>query len=313
MDLMNLAQALDYTSPATFMNRMEGNELKNQRSLADINYRNQEVTGLGLDNLFKQDNNPLKLEEQRLQNTGLGITNESNNIKLTQDRALAPVRTEAERTKLITQKSDDEMKQMFTAGQRMALSDDPVEAQKGQSILQKHNDFIKIREQHKNAMDLAKFNRDSAEKIAAGNNATTLGAARISADARLAAGGARKAAGDFWTSFYKATTARNRYALLNSEAAKIEQEDPEEAARLKAMAAAIEPQVQAEIAAGPKPGAVNAGAVTGLPTNPTPSVAPPNIAPRQPQPQIPPGATKIGTSGGKPVYVMPDGRKFILQ
>lgn len=84
---------------------------------------------------------------------------------------------------------------------------------------------------------------------------------------------------DFWSTFYgKLKNARDRHAALVLEAQKIEADNPEEAMKMRQMAEAIRPQAEQEIAA-PKPGGINVGAATNLPTQAGPNIAPPGQAP----------------------------------
>lgn len=115
----------------------------------------------------------------------------------------------------------------------------------------------------------------SHERVAKGNNATSIRVAEIGVEGRKAAAAAKAATAspDFWTSYYKIRGARNQYAALNAHIAKLG--DSPEADVLRGMAEAIKPQAQAEIAAAnARPGTPNVDEM-GVPSNPPLDIAPP--------------------------------------
>jgi hypothetical protein len=120
--------------------------------------------------------------------------------------------------------------------------------------------------------------RASAEKVAAGNNATSLEVARINAAARENAASSRRGGAggaDFWASFYKLKSSKDKHAALILEATKVEKDDPITAAKMFDMAEAIEPQAKAEINS-PKAGTPDIAATTKgrVAVNPGPDIAP---------------------------------------
>lgn len=113
----------------------------------------------------------------------------------------------------------------------------------------------------------------------AATNQTQKEVAEIYASAR------KKAAENFWVSFRSLKGAKNQHAALIAEATRIKDADPDQANQYLAMADALRPQAEAEIASM-KPGQLDTPAMTGLPATQGPSIAPRQAAPAQAAPQV---------------------------
>ena len=243
----------------------------------------------GLDNLFQQQNDPMKLEEQSLKNRGLGV---DTRIK----EGTEAVRLDAEQKKFILSANQADLDGMEVEAQRMAYSPDERIKEDGLRLLKMHKDFIKLREQA--AIDEAKQRRlfDQQERLQ-----------RMKADAAAKAAAAR-GANVAKTSNLSADKQYAEYIRLAQEAQR--SGDNESAAYYFDWAQRINQDLQNR-RPDPLAGKPDLGA-TGIPTTP-PRPAPTMPASRgAPQPQIPAGAKQIGTSQGRPVYEL-NGKRYTLE
>lgn len=102
-----------------------------------------------LANMFAEQNSPLKLQQQQLQNEGLGYTNRQQEVKSTFDEQMAPLKMNDEQQKYIMNAKKADLDALELGAQQMAYSPDPVQAAEGKKLLMLHRDFIKMREQAK--------------------------------------------------------------------------------------------------------------------------------------------------------------------
>jgi len=96
-----------------------------------------------LANMFAEQNNPMRLQEQQLQLDGLGYDNQ---VKA-QTAQLAPLKYNAEQADFIQKIKKAELDGMQLEAQRMAYSPDKAISEEGQRMLLLHRDFLKLREQ----------------------------------------------------------------------------------------------------------------------------------------------------------------------
>lgn len=108
-----------------------------------------------LANMFNEQNNPLQLEQQRLSNEGLGYTNRQSKLKVQTAEELAPLQLDDEKRKFVLNAKKSDLDLMQLEAQRMAYSPDKATSEEGQRLLMLHRDFIKIREQGEQKVELA--------------------------------------------------------------------------------------------------------------------------------------------------------------
>lgn len=141
-----------------------------------------------LQNIFNEQNNPLKLDKARMENQGLGV---DTRIKMgTEKEAFNAAQRE-----FIMKASKADLDAMEYEGQRMAYSRDPNIRSQGETLLRQHKDFLKLRDEQK-------FRAQEAEKERAAEER----AARI----RASSGGGSKTTSPFG----KMTTDQYRAILL---------------------------------------------------------------------------------------------------
>lgn len=237
-----------------------------------------------LANLWSREDRPRNVEEQVLRNRNLDYTGQGT----FQDNRLRGVNADiAESTKQF--KLDEEQRKALLAVPEHEIKMGELSAQKMMQSLDPE-----VRKRGEQLYEFTKFSRDAKLKFeremekerytqmqTTGRHIETLTNQREVANINQAGQNARaatkaKAGGvDFWSSYYKMKSARDKHSSLVAEARKIMADSPEEAQKMLAMAEDIRPQAEAEIATV-KPGGIATGAVTGLPTNPSPQIAPPS-------------------------------------
>jgi len=151
-----------------------------------------------LANMFAEQDNPLKLENQRMTNEGLGYTNRQQAVKSTYDETMAPLKLSTDQQKFVMDAKKADLDALELGAQQMAYSPNPDEAAEGKRLLMMHKDFIKIREQAKISEEsqsrLFKQQQDmQAQREAAAQRLTAQkAAARSSGAAKVSALGSDK-------------------------------------------------------------------------------------------------------------------------
>lgn len=240
----------------------------------------------GLANLYTRQNDPQRLEQQRLQNEGNVQDNISKGVKARSDTFMEPFKMDEARRAQALALPDHEIKMKAAQAQQMMYSDDPAVQANGQRLMQMSQAAVEAKQKHAYEMEKQEMIRKSAEKIAAGNNATSLGVANIGANARMAAG-ARKAADPASVAAKLGYEKGAVYYSIQAENA----ETPEEQAQFMALAQRFEQanMNQKNAQAGSKPD-LNA---LGIPTNVVPSALAPNSPPAPVKAQAPSGAVQM--------------------
>lgn len=224
--LETLYQNLGPTT-ASLMAGQRDREASNTQELADM-YKRNEISKQEADAAHATEMNPLLVAQQQGINTGQGIKNDSGmlaNDSTRQTQAGTIAATNAVNKGKVTKEQVDQMDMMSDMAGKFGtqLESVPVLArtQMVQSFMKQNNidpegqiasmllktppDKLpmvlqqaqqKIQQSaagYRQAMDIEKSHRASAEKIAAGNNATSIQVANIGANARMAASAKKQA------------------------------------------------------------------------------------------------------------------------
>lgn len=88
-----------------------------------------------LANLFAEQNNPQRVEQQRLQNEGLGYDNQSKGVKARTDVALEGESREAKRAEMLKSASEDDLKRLMAQAEAELLNPDPQVKERAQRKL----------------------------------------------------------------------------------------------------------------------------------------------------------------------------------
>jgi hypothetical protein len=230
-----------------------------------------------LDNMFTAQDNPLRVRERQLSNVSKEQANETGELGLERARANQKSLLSADQRKAAMSASEDEIKQLDYNVGLLLRSKDPQEREEGLKLQQYMPEILAERRKQADAMEKERYTQMQQTGRDTERNATTIRAAEIGANSRQAVantrGSAKAGGADFWSAYYKQRGAFNQYSMLIGEIAKIKDTEPEEAARMQRMADDLTPAAQAAIATT-KPGAINQGALTQLPVNPPPQIAP---------------------------------------
>lgn len=287
----------------------------NQFNQTGLQQNQADLQAKTLENLFTQQNNPLKLENQRLTNTGLGIENRTKGVTADIAEGTKTEAMAAKRAELLKSASESDLNKLLADAQMDMQSDDPTVVQRGRRKMDASWGEITRRNTHSDAMEKQREELTSREKIAAGNNAATLGAARISADSRINAVKAKNQAVtdmDFLVNTGKVPPNKASVAMYNRARA---EQDPEKKAELMDAARFYERLSQTTMpAVAGQAGKIDPSSMLpDLQTRPNPSAFGGGTQPQAPKTYnaLPQGAKQIGTSKGKPVYQLPDGTRII--
>lgn len=308
MDFYNPQQLSDiYGSwnPETYMQGRSQVESSNQSQASARTKESELAKQAGLETLFQEQNNPTRVKQGEANLQGTLYDNMSKGVKSRLDVATEPFKLDDAKRAQALAMPEHEIKMMQAKGQQWAMSDDPAQAAKGQAILQKSAAAIEARQKHKDEMEKQELIRASAERVAAGNNAAT----RYSADARSrVVAGRAKVAGPLNEQLAAAKTYAHKANIYEAAAQKsMDDGDDEAAQHYQRLAEASRQQdvtargAAAQVGAAIKPDLNQ----LGIPTVGGGAQTAPVIK------QLPQGSKQIGTSGGKPVYQTPDGKKFI--
>lgn len=257
---------------------------------SDMETRRLEQEAMSLENMFTQQNNPLKLQKAQKE---LDYINATQQFKINDELAGYAKKAKQE-----------ELDEMFREGQRMlfegAKANNPEMMQMGERIVMAHKDFLKLREQGQQKATL------QDDKQAATEEQIRLRAALRPPKATGSSGsGAAKPLG------MDKLISQFTQQALEAEA----RGDRAEADKMWARANAATDMYASrrrDSNAG-KPALDASGQITTAPPRGAPQLPNTSGAPAAQRPsQVPAGAKQIGTSKGRPVYEL-NGKRFILE
>lgn len=116
-------------------------EAQNQVSLANLLQQQNLEKGAGqieaqnLKNLFDRQNDPQRLDQQRLANESTGLQNTMNGVKARNDTAMEGEDLETRRQKAFATASEEQLKGLSAKAQAMMLHPDPAIAEKGRKMM----------------------------------------------------------------------------------------------------------------------------------------------------------------------------------
>lgn len=265
--------------------------LANQFKQQGLASGQQDLQAKVLQNLFQSQNDPLKLQQQRLQNQGTENANMKSGVEGRTAMATENEAREARRAKLLAEASEEDLKRLQTQAIKEYESEDPATRARGEKKLIASKAEFDRRNATADKQKLQREELDSREKVAAGNNAATLGAAQIGANARVTAAGARgKTNMDFDAAVAAGKISPAKAAVYYAIQAQ-QSDDPQEQAGLYARAAQFEKLAQSTTGA-PKTG-VDVPAVANLPEMKAPTAFGGAPAPKAPAGRV----SVIGPNG----------------
>jgi hypothetical protein len=253
----------------------------------------------GIENLYKSQNNPLLVEQTKLENQskqaripGEAAQSRSFGFKADREAATQGDAIAAARAKFVADASDADISMLENRAQKMAYSMDPNERAQGEQLIRMHKDIIRDREkqdaQLKRQIQLSRVNGEEARKT----QGQAIEAGKYTRSGKGGGGGLADvdaAAQSGKLGFEKAATA---YASAAQQA--MQAGDQEEAARLFSIANQYNQmyiQGRQAGAAATQAGKLDMGANTGMPTVPLRPVQPFQAPGQQPTQAPAPAAT----------------------
>lgn len=160
-------------------------DLGNQFAQQNLASGAQDLQTKTLNNLFQQQNDPIKLQQN--QGTADTTTAEAilKQIDAQQRQTLAPDELDAKRSAFVKQLSDDKLSKALSDAQQMMLSDDPATAAKGQDLYMRSAKEQSARASAKDQLTKQESENASRERIGAGNNAAQVQSSTIMAQGRV--------------------------------------------------------------------------------------------------------------------------------
>jgi hypothetical protein len=160
--------------------------LANQFAQQGLQQGTEDLRTKALANMYSEQVNPLRVENQRLQNEGTGFDNQSRGVKARTDMALEGDDREAKRAKMLADLDEEKLKQLFAKGEALSIDPDPTKAAAGNRMREAS---WKEQQRRAAAEDSLKQTREitgSREKVAGTNADAKKEAAQIAADAKKA-------------------------------------------------------------------------------------------------------------------------------
>lgn len=171
-----------------------------ERQFRESEYgRQQELTKqAGLDTVFRQQDDPNRVQERiltnrqkTLTNTGLEQSNESAGLKLEREKAMQKYNLDADQRKALMQVTDDELKQADQVIEQLRRSLNPEDQKRGQQLFEFTGAARALKAQRDEARALEEFKQGEETKRSDARNKTSIGVANIGAAARTATAGSR--------------------------------------------------------------------------------------------------------------------------
>jgi hypothetical protein len=138
-----------------------------------------------LANLFDEQNNPLRIENQQISNRKLGYEADSSGVKSRIDVATEGLQLDTKQRELVQKAKQADLDMMEIQGQQWAYSPDPKLRAQGEQLLRMHKDFVKLRDEQKFSADESAKGRSHAFAMEAqrAKNAQALVGTRAAAKA----------------------------------------------------------------------------------------------------------------------------------
>lgn len=289
-NMNELSQIYGNWNPEAYLQGRQQVDLSNQYENGRIQEQGQDIRTKELANIFSEQDNPNKVQNRVLTNQGLEKTNEGlgydNVIKGVNSRtatAMEPFNINKQQMEAIKSIKQSDLDMGEIQAKQMAMSQDPAVRAQGEQLLSFTSHVRDIKMKHDNEMEKERYTQGQQTGRMIENNQSAERIANIGANSRQNVANTRSngsTSQDFWSTYNKMKTARDKHSSLVAEAMRIGPESPDYPVLVR-MADAIRPQAEAEISAT-KPGSIDVGTATGMPTNAGPQIAPPNSKPSLP-------------------------------
>lgn len=321
---------MDFTTADDLL-KMYGNRNPISNFIFDEQIANQAqnrqlgMQGKGLDNrgkelanLYAEQNDPIRLQDNQATLAGKRIKNEQDTFALDKTTRTHESDVNQALRDAVSKLKESDLKDLEREAQRLSYSMNPDERKAGLDLMQQHKSFVEIRargedqrktaaqqQEHAKALETQRAgNAVSLERTKAELGKYNRGTTATTVDQQLAkARNALQAAEILENAYYVAVENNDMAAAARykERAINARQRAAEDASNRAMGAPGMGVDAQGKYTEKARPEAV-APIAGGNPGNPRANV----------NPQLPPGAKQVGTSGGKPVYEI-NGQQFILE
>lgn len=271
-----------------------------------------------LANLYSEQTNPIRALQEQETLSQKRTANRASEFALDKTARTHESDVNQALRDAVSKLKESDLKDLEREAQRLSYSMNPDERKTGLDLLQQHKDFVKIRTQGDEQRKTAAQQQEHAKALETqrAGNAVNLertraelgkynrGTTATTVDQQLAkARNALQAAEILENAYYVAVENNDMAAAARykERAINARQRAAEDASNRAMGAPGVGLNAQGQFSEKARPEAV-APIAGGNSGNPRANV----------NPQLPPGAKQVGTSGGKPVYEI-NGQKFILE
>lgn len=171
-----------------------------ERQFRESEYaRQQELAKqASLDTLFRQQDDPNRVQERilsnrnrELTNEGLVTSNKSSGLDLERKEAMHKFNLDADQRKALMQITDDELKQADQVIEQLRRSLNPEDQKRGQQLFELTGTARALKAQRDEARALEEYKQGEETKRSDARNKTSIGVANINAASRTATAGTR--------------------------------------------------------------------------------------------------------------------------
>lgn len=258
-------------NPQAYGQAMDQLGLARQFAAQDQQQEEAKTLSMGLANQFAAQENPLKIKQQILKNDAQSNENVISGVNSRNSAATEESQLAAMRQKQLTSLNEDQLKAFQAQAEMEYSSEDPKVQASGQRKLMFSKAELDRRNNFNDKKELTNMEISSRERVAAGNNAATLGAAQIGANSRMQLAKQRQSlGGSVEDALMKAKTFQQQSVVYEAAAQKARQAGDDESAQhyaQLAQRAAVQDTNRVTAGADARQvGQVDVGAMGGIPT-----------------------------------------------
>ena len=170
---MGLPNYLDYgkmydMNPFAFQDAQAKVGLAQQFRDQKLQQEREAVRQKQLANVFDEQNNPIKLQQNQATLEGTRLTNRGSAVDVAHKEAMAPYKLSADQQKAVFEAKDSELKALEAEG--YLLMQNPATRSQGQQLVDMSKHFVQLRAEHTNKQALeeqAQKNRVAIEELRA--------------------------------------------------------------------------------------------------------------------------------------------------
>lgn len=293
------------------------NQLADQSQFRQLGMQEKGLTNRSkeLENLFTEQNNPIRLQDNQAILAGRRIKNDQDTFALAKTARTHEADVNLTLKKAVSGLKEQDLKDLKTEAERLKYSNDPNERQLGLELMMLGEEFQKVlfqgqqsretaAQQQTHAKELERIktkNQRDLEQMRIDSGKYSRGGITKTVDDMLLTARSSKQKAEILEQAYYTAWDNNDMALATrykQRAMEARARAAEDANNTGLGTPGLGLGANGELTPKPRPAAV--APIAGAATSP------------QPSPQLPPGAKQVGTSRGRPVYEI-NGKQFILE